>query len=79
MIEFTLDKDLAVLHVRPTGPLSKADFNSLAETVDPFIEQMGELKRLLLEVARFPGWEDIGAAVRHIRFVRITERLGESQ
>jgi len=70
MIEFILDKDLAVVHVRPTGPLRKEDFDALAKTVDPFIEQTGELKGLLLEVARFPGWEDIGAAVRHIRFVR---------
>lgn len=70
MIEYTLDRDLAVLHVRPTGPLRKADFDSLAQSIDPFIEQAGSLRGLLLEVVRFPGWEDIGAAVRHIRFVR---------
>ena len=69
MIEYTLDKDLAILHVRPTGPLRKADFDSLAQTIDPFIEQRGGLRGLLLEVAHFPGWEDIGAAARHIRFV----------
>lgn len=70
MIDFTLDKEKATLHAKPKGPLSKEDFIVLAETVDPFIEQSGGLKGLILETVRFPGWEDLGAAVRHFRFVR---------
>jgi hypothetical protein len=70
MIEYTLNKENSILHVRPTGPLRKADFDSLANTIDPFIEQTGGLQGLLIEAARFPGWEEVSAAVRHIRFVR---------
>jgi hypothetical protein len=31
MIEYTLDRENSVLHVRPTGPLRKQDFDELAE------------------------------------------------
>ena len=70
MIEYKLDRENSVLHVHPTGPLRKQDFEELARTVDPFIEQTGGLRGLILETARFPGWENLGAAVRHFRFVR---------
>lgn len=70
MIEYTLDRESSVLHVRPTGPLAGEDFDNLAKTVDPFIELTGGLRGLILETARFPGWEDLGAAIRHFRFVR---------
>ncbi|MBU0728943.1 MAG: STAS/SEC14 domain-containing protein [Proteobacteria bacterium] len=70
MIFNNLDQNQSVFHVRPTGPLRKEDFDELAKTVDPFIEKTGGLAGLILEIANFPGWEDIGAAVRHFRFVR---------
>jgi hypothetical protein len=70
MIDYTLDKENSVLHVRPTGSLRKQDFDELAAAVDPFIEETGGLRGLILETARFPGWENLGAAVRHFRFVR---------
>ena len=70
MIDYTLDEENSVLHVRPTGPLSEDDFDTLAKAVDPFIESTGGLGGLLLEVPRFPGWENVGAAARHFRFVR---------
>ena len=70
MIDYTLDEANSVLHVRPTGPLEKEDFDALAGAVDPFIERTGALDGLLIETARFPGWSDLGAAARHFRFVR---------
>ena len=70
MVEFTLDKKNGIVHVRPTAPLAEADFDLLTTEVDPYIEQNGELKGLILEVAKFPGWEDFGSAIRHFRFVR---------
>jgi len=36
----------------------------------PFIERTGGLHGLILESPSFPGWENLGAAVRHFRFVR---------
>jgi hypothetical protein len=70
MIDYTLDKENSVLHVRATGRLRKSDFDTLAEAVDPYIEQTGGLTGLIIETARFPGWEDLSAVARHFRFVR---------
>ena len=70
MIDINLDREKAVLHVSPTGPLRKEDFDDLAAIVDPFIEESGGLAGLILETASFPGWENLGAAARHFRFVR---------
>jgi hypothetical protein len=70
MIDYHLDKQDAILYVRPTGPLRQEDFEQMSKAVDPFIEETGGLSGLILEVVKFPGWEDLGAAVRHFRFVR---------
>jgi hypothetical protein len=70
MIDYHLDKQNAILYVRPAGPLRQDDFEQLAQAVDPFIEETGGLSGLILEVVKFPGWEDLGAAVRHFCFVR---------
>ena len=70
MIDSNLDREKAVLHVHPTGPLREEDFNDLANIVDPFIEETGNLTGLILETTNFPGWEDLGAAARHFLFVR---------
>ena len=70
MVESNLDRENSVLHVRPTGPLRKQDFDDLAQLVDPFIEETGGLAGLILEVVHFPGWENPGAVARHFRFIR---------
>jgi len=75
MMNYTLDETNSVLHVRPTGPLQKEDFETLARAVDPFIERTGGLQGLLLEVVHFPGWENMSAVVRHFQFVRDHHRL----
>ena len=56
--------------VSPTSPLEAGDFQQLAGEVDPYIEENGFLKRLLLEAKSFPGWHDFGGLVSHFRFVR---------
>ncbi|MEZ5585568.1 MAG: STAS/SEC14 domain-containing protein [Sedimenticolaceae bacterium] len=70
MIEAKLDADVGVLHVRPVSALAQSDFRELAALADPFIEERGSLPGLVLEIGRFPGWEDIAAFVEHFRFVR---------
>ena len=69
MIEYTLDKKTSILQVRPIGPLTQEDFADLAEEVDPFIVKSGSLAGLILEFKKFPGWENLGSAIRHFRFV----------
>ena len=70
MIEHTLDKAHSILHVRPQARLEQRDFVQLASTVDPHIEEKGDLAGLIIEVASFPGWESLGAMASHFRFVR---------
>jgi hypothetical protein len=70
MIEINLDKVNATATVRPTSALTEQDFNELASIIDPFIAEQGKLKGLVILVEKFPGWENFGSFVRHIRFVK---------
>ena len=70
MLEHTLDAKNGILHLRPTAALRKEDFAALAKSVDPYIEKTGALSGILIELAAFPGWENLGAMAAHFRFVR---------
>lgn len=70
MIGFSLDTDLGILYVRPTGPLTSDDFTQLGAAVDPWIEEAGQLNALIIEPEEFPGWDSFSAMVSHFRFVR---------
>jgi hypothetical protein len=41
MIDYRLDKQDAILYVRPTGPLREDDFEQMSKAVDPFIVYRG--------------------------------------
>ena len=71
MVKFQLLKEKGILVAEPHGPLSKEDFAKVAETVDPYIEQNGELDGLMLCPGKnFPGWKDFSSFLAHFRFVR---------
>ena len=70
MLEHSLDKTNSILYLRPTSSLQESDFAALAKTVDPHIEQSGDLAGIILEAAAFPGWDSFGAMASHFRFVR---------
>jgi len=70
MIHYELLRERGVLILKPEGALRAEDFVALAGTVDPYIEQHGELNGLMLEAHSFPGWDDFAALVSHLRFVR---------
>ena len=70
MIEFELLRDAGVLSIAPKGALSADDFPEVSRTVDPYISENGKLTGLLIEATSFPGWENFGALIGHIRFVR---------
>ena len=70
MIEHTLDTTNAILHIQPKSSLEVADFEQLAEAVDPFISGTGDLAGLIIETPAFPGWSSFGAFAAHIRFVK---------
>lgn len=70
MIDVELFRDAGVVTVFPTGPLSEADFVELAGLVDPYLEAQGALNGLMIVAAQVPGWDNLSALVRHVRFVR---------
>jgi hypothetical protein len=70
MIDYHLDRAAAILTIRPESALEKSDFAELAKAVDPQIEEHGDLKGLIVEAPKFPGWDNFGALVTHLRFVR---------
>jgi len=70
VIRRELLKDAGILVVSPEAPLTADDFTTLAQEVDPYIEHKGALAGLLIEATAVPGWQDFGALVSHVRFVR---------
>jgi hypothetical protein len=74
MIEAKLFRDDGVVEIFPEGSLTASDFEQVAALVDPYIEQQGRLKGLMIVAYRFPGWESFAALAQHIRFVREHEK-----
>jgi len=70
MLRHDLLRDKGILVLTPEGALRAEDFTALAAAVDPYIEEHGGLKGVLLDAPSFPGWEDFAALVSHLRFVR---------
>ena len=70
MLEFELNENDGILVVMPSGPLAAADFERLTRAVDPYIEQKGMLRGLMICAESFPGWSDFAALISHFKFVR---------
>lgn len=70
MLSHELHPESRLLILTPVGPLTRQDFEQVAEAVDPFIAQNGGLSGLMIRADGFPGWEDLGAMVTHLRFVK---------
>jgi hypothetical protein len=70
MIKHELLRERGILLLKPDGALRAEDFTALAGTVDPYLEQHGELKGLMIEAPSFPGWDSLAALLSHLRFVR---------
>ncbi len=73
MHEFLPDE--GILLVRPQGPIQADDFARIAKVVDPYIEQNGKLRGVMVEARSFPGWDTFGALLSHLRFVRDHHRF----
>lgn len=70
MLEYELWRDAGILVVCPKGALEAADFQRLAAEVDPYLDEAGQLRGLMIYAESFPGWSDFAALVSHIRFVK---------
>ena len=70
MLEFELSKDSGVLVLKPHGPLKADDFAAVAAAVDEYIRNTGDLNGVMIYAKSFPGWEDFGGLMSHLKFVR---------
>jgi hypothetical protein len=70
MISHKLLRDEGILIVTPEEPLTASDFNEVAQEVDPFIAAKDGLTGLVIQAESFPGWEDFGALISHLKFIR---------
>ena len=70
MLNHELRQDDGVLVLHPEGPLEAADFTTLASHVDAYLERHGTLRGVLIRAKSFPGWNDFGALLAHLKFVR---------
>jgi len=76
MIRIDLDEKNAIVTVRPekmTG-LTQADFQKIADHIDPYLKQHNNLHGLIIVVETFPGWEDFNAFISHIKFIQTHHR-----
>jgi SpoIIAA-like len=62
--------EAGVVVVEVTEPLRAQDFDALAATADAWLETHDALPGVVLHAPAFPGWENIGSLLRHVRFVR---------
>jgi len=70
MITHELLTEEGVLTVHPLSPLTADDFEKLARDLDPWLEQHGPLKGLMIQTEAFPGWSNFAGMLSHFRFVR---------
>lgn len=70
MLKHTLLRDAGVLIVEPQSPLAATDFSELVNEIDPYIEEHGHLRGLLIHVETFPGWNDFAAFLSHLKFIK---------
>jgi hypothetical protein len=62
--------DRGVLVVEVNQALRAQDFDALAATADQYIDAHGDLSGIVIHARSFPGWENLGGLIRHVRFVR---------
>lgn len=70
MLNHELLRDDGILVLKPSGVLEESDFKMVARELDPYIEERGHLRGLLIEAQSFPGWSDFAAFISHLRFIR---------
>ena len=74
MLEYTLNAAEGILEIHPLSQLASEDFNALNEAVDEYIVKHGALTGIIISADPFPGWEDFGALVSHLKFVRSAQQ-----
>ena len=59
-----------ILILTPDSALEAADFEKLAQEIDPYIEQHRKLEGVMVDTESFPGWKDFAGLCAHLKFVK---------
>lgn len=70
MISYKIISEKGIVIIEPSGPLQQKDFENLAEGIDDYISRNGKLDGLIIHAKSFPGWEDFGAFIHHMKFIK---------
>jgi hypothetical protein len=69
MLLFELNEMDGIAHVRPCGVLESGDFGTVTEIVDDYIERIGVLPGLLIDISECGGWQNFTAFRTHMHFI----------
>jgi hypothetical protein len=69
MLKVNLSEAEGIAILEPDGELSESDFKTAAETIDPYIEKVGQLSGLIIHVRSFPGWDSFASFITHINLL----------
>lgn len=70
-VTYRMLPERGVLLVEPHGKLRADDFDALDAAADTWIESADtSLRGVVIHARQFPGWENLGSLLRHVRFVR---------
>jgi len=69
MLSLDLNKESGIAIIKPEGPLQESDFKRIANKIDPYIEEKGRLTGLVIYTESFPGWNDFGVLIAHLKFI----------
>ncbi len=70
MLKHDLFRDESILVLTPEAPLEAKDFEILRSEIDPYIEQAGNLRGLMIHTESFPGWDNLAAFLSHLKFIK---------
>jgi len=74
MLNHKLLQPEGILVLEPDVPLEAADFEGVAQEIDPFIAEHGKLSGLMIHAKTFPGWVNLEAFRAHMRFIESHHR-----
>ena len=70
MIKHEFRENDGILIIEPESSLQASDFDMLSSIVDPHINKNCKLNGLVIHTESFPGWQDFGAMLAHVKFVK---------
>lgn len=69
MLEHQYLEPQGILVLQPDSAVTEADVAGLQTSVTDYLATHADIKGLLIDAPRFPGYEGLGATMAHIRFV----------